>query len=108
LDNTGKAIAEQIRAELKEEVASLKSSTGVTPGLAVVLVGDRTDSATYVRMKRKACEEVSLSGGGGGGGSSSSSGSIALLHLNCPFPDQPPALSPPLCSPPLPSSLSMR
>ena len=58
---SGKAVAEQIRGELKEEVSALKSSTGLTPGLAVVLVGDRTDSATYVRMKRKACEEVRTS-----------------------------------------------
>lgn len=36
----------------------LKASHGVTPGLAVVLVGNRTDSATYVRMKKKAAEEV--------------------------------------------------
>lgn len=37
---------------------ALKEKTGLTPGLAVVLVGNRTDSATYVRMKIKACEEV--------------------------------------------------
>lgn len=30
------------------------------PGLAVVLVGDRRDSATYVRMKKKACDEIGL------------------------------------------------
>lgn len=30
------------------------------PGLAVILVGNRTDSATYVRMKRKACQEVGI------------------------------------------------
>lgn len=57
---TGKAIAETIRGELKEEVAELVSTKGVVPGLAVVLVGDRTDSATYVRSKRKACEDVSI------------------------------------------------
>ena len=33
---------------------------GVEPGLAVVLVGERKDSATYVRMKKKACEEVGI------------------------------------------------
>lgn len=30
------------------------------PGLAVVIVGERKDSQTYVRMKRKACEEVGI------------------------------------------------
>lgn len=72
--NTGKAIAEAIRGEIKDEVEALKAAKGVTPGLAVVLVGNRTDSATYVRMKIKACEEVGLGVGGcdwwllGGGG----------------------------------------
>jgi len=56
----GKAIAEVIRGEIKEEVIALASSTNITPGLAVVLVGNRTDSATYVRMKIKACEEVGI------------------------------------------------
>jgi 5,10-methylene-tetrahydrofolate dehydrogenase/methenyl tetrahydrofolate cyclohydrolase len=56
----GKAIAETIRGEIKEEVTALVSSTNITPGLAVVLVGNRTDSATYVRMKIKACEEVGI------------------------------------------------
>lgn len=41
-------------------VAEMKESLGVTPGLAVVLVGERRDSATYVRMKKKACAEVGV------------------------------------------------
>lgn len=55
-DIDGKAIAAQIRAELKVRVADLPSP----PGLAVILVGSRRDSQTYVRMKKKACEEVGL------------------------------------------------
>jgi len=54
----GKAIAAEIRAETKVQVDALRRDHGVTPGLAVVLVGQRTDSATYVRMKKKAAEEV--------------------------------------------------
>ena len=38
----------------------MKQDTGVVPGLAVVLVGNRPDSATYVRMKKKAAAEVEL------------------------------------------------
>ena len=38
----------------------MESTGGLAPGLAVVLVGDRRDSATYVRMKKKACEEVGI------------------------------------------------
>ena len=52
----GKAIAAQIRLELKSQVASLPSQ----PGLAVILVGSRRDSQTYVRMKKKACEECGI------------------------------------------------
>lgn len=56
----GKAIAATIRSELGEKVSVLKEKYGKIPGLAVVLVGDRKDSATYVRMKKKACKEVGI------------------------------------------------
>jgi len=55
-DINGKEIAAQIRAELKLKVATLPTP----PGLAVILVGSRRDSQTYVRMKKKACDEVGL------------------------------------------------
>lgn len=54
----GKQIAEDIRKEIAAEVAGLKAATGRAPGLAVVLVGTRKDSETYVRSKKKACAEV--------------------------------------------------
>ena len=54
----GKAIAGQIRKEIKEGTSDLVRDYGVQPGLAVVLVGDRTDSSTYVRMKKRAADEV--------------------------------------------------
>eukprot|EP00887_Chlorella_sp_A99_P002506 scaffold6.g2506.t1 len=85
----GKAVAEEIRRELKAEVAELKQRFGKAsaiaravkaaqpdqppaglpartlcsasvPGLAVVLVGQRKDSQTYVRNKKKACDEVGI------------------------------------------------
>ena len=56
----GKAIAAEIRAEVAAGVQSLEASTGIVPGLAVVLVGDRKDSETYVRMKKKACQQVGI------------------------------------------------
>ncbi|GBG61836.1 hypothetical protein CBR_g23792 [Chara braunii] len=56
----GKKIAESIRAEVAEGVTALKAQTGKVPGLAVVIVGERKDSQTYVRMKRKACAEVGI------------------------------------------------
>lgn len=56
----GKAIAQQIRRELKAEVEEIRAKHDVTPGLAMVLVGDRKDSQTYVRNKKKACDEVGI------------------------------------------------
>ncbi len=55
----GKKIAEGIRGELKGEVSGLKAG-GTVPVLHVILVGNRPDSRTYVRMKEKACTEVGI------------------------------------------------
>ena len=55
----GKAVAAQIRSEVAEGVAELKSR-GVPVRLDVVLVGDDPASATYVRMKQRDCEEVGI------------------------------------------------
>jgi len=55
----GTAIGRAMRAELGSEIALLKGN-GVTPGLAAVLVGENPASATYVRMKGKACDEAGL------------------------------------------------
>lgn len=54
----GKAIAEEMRAEIKTEAQQLREKHGVTPGLAVVLVGEDPASQVYVRMKGKACTEA--------------------------------------------------
>ncbi|KAG0456679.1 hypothetical protein HPP92_024467 [Vanilla planifolia] len=56
----GKLVAKQIREEVASEVARIKASSGIVPGLAVILVGARKDSQTYVRNKKKACEEVGI------------------------------------------------
>lgn len=55
----GKAIAAQIRENLKTRISELKAK-GVTPGLSVVLVGEDPGSVTYVRSKEKACEELGI------------------------------------------------
>ncbi len=54
----GNAIAKEMRAEIKTQAQQLKSEHGVTPGLAVVLVGEDPASQVYVRMKGKACAEA--------------------------------------------------
>lgn len=55
----GKAIAATIRQEVAAEAAAL-TKQGVTPGLAVILVGDDPASCTYVRNKQKACQESGI------------------------------------------------
>jgi len=55
----GTAVGNRLRAELQTEIRALRDR-GVTPGLAAVLVGDNPASATYVRMKGKACEDAGL------------------------------------------------
>ena len=56
----GKAIAQAIRDEIALGVAKLKAATGITPGLAAVLVGDNPASHVYVRNKRQACEKAGM------------------------------------------------
>jgi methylenetetrahydrofolate dehydrogenase (NADP+)/methenyltetrahydrofolate cyclohydrolase len=55
----GCAIAEKVYVDLRREIAQLRSS-GVTPGLAVVLVGDNPASRAYVRSKDKMCRDLGL------------------------------------------------
>jgi len=55
----GKAIAAKRRQQLAERVAAMKAE-GLTPGLAVVIVGEDPASQLYVRNKEKACAEVGL------------------------------------------------
>src|SRR4029077_6265713 len=55
----GRAIAEKVYVDLRRDIADLKSK-GVTPGLAVVLVGDNPASRTYVRSKDKMSRELGL------------------------------------------------
>ncbi|MDO8960246.1 MAG: bifunctional methylenetetrahydrofolate dehydrogenase/methenyltetrahydrofolate cyclohydrolase FolD [Rhodocyclaceae bacterium] len=54
----GKALAETLRAELAEKAAALKATQGITPCLAVILVGEDPASAVYVKNKVAACEKA--------------------------------------------------
>ncbi len=56
----GKAIAKEIRSEIKADVERLRMEYGVTPGLAVVLVGENPASVSYVRAKQRACEDAGI------------------------------------------------
>ncbi len=55
----GKVMSGELRVRIAERVAALKEK-GVTPGLAVILVGEDPASQIYVRNKEKGCEEVGM------------------------------------------------
>ena len=55
----GKALSRQLRTQVSERVAALKAR-GLTPGLAVILVGDNPASEVYVRNKVLACEDTGM------------------------------------------------
>ena len=57
---SGKEVSQHIRGEVAKGTAELKEKTGITPGLAAVLVGEDPASEIYVRNKRKACTEAGM------------------------------------------------
>lgn len=57
---SGTKIASDIREEIKRDVAELKAKHGLVPSLAVILVGNDPASETYVRAKKKSCEEMGI------------------------------------------------
>lgn len=56
----GRALAQQLRQKVRAEVSQLKTVYHVTPGLAVVLVGEDPASQIYVRNKAEQCEEAGM------------------------------------------------
>jgi methylenetetrahydrofolate dehydrogenase (NADP+) / methenyltetrahydrofolate cyclohydrolase len=56
----GKAISSELRARVAEEVMRVKRDSGLTPGLAVVLVGSDPASQVYVRSKHKLTQEAGM------------------------------------------------
>jgi len=58
----GKAIAAKVRAEVAQGVKDLQQRAGVTPGLALIRVGNDPASEVYVRGKAKACQETGMAG----------------------------------------------
>ena len=56
----GKKLAAETRAEIAAAVAALKAERGVTPGLAVILVGENPASVSYVTAKEKAAREAGM------------------------------------------------
>src|ERR1700761_8282548 len=58
----GKAIAQAVRAEVRDAIEAWVAEGGRRPGLATVLVGDDPASAVYVAGKQRACAEVGIVG----------------------------------------------
>ena len=56
----GKAVAKQVREEVRRDTERLRDDHGVVPGLGVVLVGEDPASRLYVRNKEKACAEAGI------------------------------------------------
>ncbi|XP_048139223.1 bifunctional protein FolD 1, mitochondrial-like isoform X3 [Rhodamnia argentea] len=56
----GNSIARAIRSGVANEICRMKETIVKSPGLAIVLVGGRRDSRTFIRVKLKACEEVGI------------------------------------------------
>ena len=56
----GKKLAADLRAQIAARTAALKAEKGVTPGLAVILVGENPASVSYVTAKEKACAEAGM------------------------------------------------
>ncbi len=57
---SGKIFASQLKAEAKEKVEAIRAKYGVTPGLAVIIVGDNPASKVYVANKEKGCHETGI------------------------------------------------
>ncbi|XP_034703052.1 bifunctional protein FolD 1, mitochondrial-like isoform X1 [Vitis riparia] len=57
----GKSIADDVKSGIAGEICRMKNAVGKLPGLAVLLVGKRRDSRTFIRIKIKACNEVGIS-----------------------------------------------
>lgn len=56
----GKAVSDSIKAELRAEVARMKETKGLVPGLAVIIVGNDPASRVYVDSKKRACAEIGI------------------------------------------------
>ena len=56
----GKLVSQATRKEIAENVAEFKKEYGITPGLAVILVGDDPASCVYVRNKHKGCIDAGM------------------------------------------------
>ncbi|MGQ9822590.1 MAG: bifunctional methylenetetrahydrofolate dehydrogenase/methenyltetrahydrofolate cyclohydrolase FolD [Thermogutta sp.] len=56
----GKAIARQVREEIRREVEDFRARYGIVPGLATVLVGEDPASVSYVTAKNRACRELGM------------------------------------------------
>ncbi len=56
----GKAVSEKIREDISKEVLAFSEESGITPGLAVIIVGEDPASQVYVRNKKRGCKKCGM------------------------------------------------
>ena len=56
----GKKVSAEVKETVRQQTLELKETHGITPGLAVVIVGDDPASRVYVNNKKKACEALAI------------------------------------------------
>ena len=56
----GRAVARKLRLQYQDRVTRLRSAQGISPGLAVILVGGNPASPIYVNNKVRACEQIGI------------------------------------------------
>lgn len=56
----GRKLADELNSEMKKEVSTLVSETGITPTLATILVGEDPASKVYIRIKHRTCKEIGI------------------------------------------------
>lgn len=98
----GKALAQTIQEDLKDQITTLQSQIGRPPGLAVIMVGDNPASAAYVRNKERSCAKVGIASFGQQLPGDTSQAEIARLIQEC---NQNPEIDGILVQLPLPDGL---
>ncbi|MEC4804961.1 MAG: bifunctional methylenetetrahydrofolate dehydrogenase/methenyltetrahydrofolate cyclohydrolase FolD [Jaaginema sp. PMC 1079.18] len=79
----GKALAQTLQEDLKQQINTLQSQYGRPPGLAVIMVGDNPASAAYVRNKERACAKVGIASFGKHLPQNTSQGEVAQIIQEC-------------------------
>ena len=56
----GVKVSQSIKDRVKKQVTEIKENHGITPSLSAILVGEKSASKTYIRIKERACKQVGI------------------------------------------------